>query len=227
MDRYWYFRERRFFRGDVASREALFIARSTRVALRRGDMAFFEGDPGDSCYYVESGLMRLFSVTDAGRDPVLFLRGPGEMLGMAEAINRYPRRASAQALVPTVLHHLSSQDLESLLEHDYPLARRVITLLGGRFRFLNESAFSAPSPLDRLVNLLISLVYDQLEDGHWERPACVPFPLPDDMAASITGLPLASIATLMASLRAAGLIRLEGGHICLPNPAHLVSRAGG
>ena len=172
MENLWYLQDRDFFAGLEEQRQR-FLQRAIRKTLPKNDIVFFEGDTGDSCFYVASGLVRIFSITDSGKESIFFLRRPGELFGLSEVLNAFPRRANAQTLMPTELYAMPSVEFDSLLAEDYVLARRVITMLGSRVRYLGDrlSNLATGSVMSRLIKLLISLVYDLLPDAEaWAKP---------------------------------------------------------
>lgn len=61
--------------------------------------------------------------------------------------------------MPTELYAMPSVEFDSLLAEDYVLARRVITMLGSRVRYLGDrlSNLATGSVMSRLIKLLISL----------------------------------------------------------------------
>lgn len=62
-----------FFDG-LEQEKALFLSRATRLCLKKGERLFSRGDPGDACYYMEKGLVRIFGVAGDGKEPMFFLR---------------------------------------------------------------------------------------------------------------------------------------------------------
>ena len=76
MENLWFLRRESFF-ADLPELEALFTARARRLEVRKGDIIFFEGEAGDCCYYLQSGLVQIFGTTDSGKEAVFFLRTAG------------------------------------------------------------------------------------------------------------------------------------------------------
>ena len=189
MENLWYLQDRDFFAGLEEQRQR-FLQRAILKTLPKNDIVFFEGDTGDSCFYVASGLVRIFSITDSGKESIFFLRRPGELFGLSEVLNAFPRRANAQTLMPTELYAMPSVEFDSLLAEDYVLARRVITMLGSRVRYLGDrlSNLATGSVMSRLIKLLISLVYDLLPDAEaWAKPVALPVRISQEQLASMTG----------------------------------------
>ena len=215
MENLWYLQDRDFFAGLEEQRQR-FLQRAIRKTLPKNDIVFFEGDTGDSCFYVASGLVRIFSITDSGKESIFFLRRPGELFGLSEVLNAFPRRANAQTLMPTELYVMPSVEFDRLLAEDYVLARRVITMLGSRVRYLG----------DRLSNLLISLVYDLLPDAEaWAKPVALPVRISQEQLASMTGSTQPTVSDLLQKLHKAGLITIAHRQITICNPLHLLAHA--
>ena len=165
MENLWFLRRESFF-ADLPELEALFTARARRLEVRKGDIIFFEGEAGDCCYYLQSGLVQIFGTTDSGKEAVFFLRTAGEVFGLSEVLAASARTANAQALSPCVIHALAHEPFEELLASNYQLARRVITILGRRLRYMGSCLRSQSGDVQhRLCRLLIALAYDTLENA--------------------------------------------------------------
>ena len=220
MENLWYLQDRDFFAGLEEQRQR-FLQRAIRKTLPKNDIVFFEGDTGDSCFYVASGLVRIFSITDSGKESIFFLRRPGELFGLSEVLNVFPRRANAQTLMPTELYVMPSVEFDRLLAEDYVLARRVITMLGSRVRYL-----ATGSVMSRVIKLLISLVYDLLPDAEaWAKPVALPVRISQEQLASMTGSTQPTVSDLLQKLHKAGLIAIAHRQITICNPLHLLAHA--
>lgn len=230
MQRFWYLKEREFFTPGLEEQKERFLKNSTYRSYQKSDIIFFEGDSGDSCFYVLSGMVRIFSIVDSGKDPVFFLRRSGEMFGLAEVLNHVPRRANAQALAPTRLAIMDSTRFDRILAEDYRMARRVITMLGSRVRYLSDaiSQFATGSVMTRLVNLLVALAYEQLTDEkNWHAPIELPVRISQELMASVTGSTQPTISDMMNRLQAEGLVVVRQRRITLLDPLALIARVEG
>src|SRR5579864_4570921 len=65
---------------------------------RTGATLFHEGDPSDWVLLVTRGRVKVASVTADGKDVVLAVRGPGDLVGELSALDGLPRSAAATAL---------------------------------------------------------------------------------------------------------------------------------
>lgn len=202
-----------------------FSEKAAHLRFEKNTIIFFEGDPGDSCYYVQSGLVRIFSLTSSGKEPVFFLRRPGDLFGLSEVMEGHPRKANAQALLPCELMRVKSGDFDDLLRNDHEMTRRLIGLLGSRIRYLGEriSHLVACSVMERLIKLLIYMAFERLEDTQSDndRPVTVPIHLTQEQIASMTGSTQPTVNELLQSLQKEGLIEVSRKQIVVCEPLGL------
>lgn len=223
MENLWFLRREAFFT-DLPELETLFMARARRLEVRKGDIIFFEGEAGDCCYYLQSGLVQIFGATDAGKETVFFLRTAGEVFGLSEVLTASTRTANAQALSPCVIHALAHAPFEELLAGNYRLARRVITILGRRLRYMGSCLRGQSGDVrHRLCRLLIALAYDGLENAEaWSRPCALPHSLSQERMAAMIGSTQPSVSAALRLLRDEGLVSLHGRKIRLEDPLRLL-----
>lgn len=81
----------------------------------RGTALFHERQTSDRVHVVLSGRVKLSSVSEDGKESVLAIRGPGDLLGELSAIDDEPRSASATALEPVEALVVPAGDFRSFL----------------------------------------------------------------------------------------------------------------
>lgn len=69
-----------------------------RRRFRRGAALFREGERSDGVFLVLAGRVKISYFTDAGREVVLSVRGPGDLLGELSTLDGEPRSASGTAM---------------------------------------------------------------------------------------------------------------------------------
>src|SRR5262249_40585913 len=129
-----------------------------RRRLRAGDFVYTQGDAVEYFYIVESGRVRVFYQTPAGREPTVTYRGPGDLFGISSLAGGDRRVPSAQALEPSVIWAIAHQDLDVLTRRLPPLASGIIKALALRLRdimVLVESVATWPARL-RVANFLLA-----------------------------------------------------------------------
>jgi CRP-like cAMP-binding protein len=103
----------------------LMLARS----VEKHEIIWLEQTPARMIYFLESGLVKLFKTSPAGKEQILRLVQPGEAFGHAGALNGGSNPESAQAILPSVIYGLASGDLKALLGESQQLAQNTIKVL--------------------------------------------------------------------------------------------------
>ena len=228
MQAHWHLNENEFFEG-LAEEKRLFLDRAVRREFRKRDFVFVEGDPGDSCFLLDKGLVKIFRTSVTGKEPIFFLRRAGELFGLAEVMEGAPRKCNAQALRSSVVYSICKKDFEQLLSERYSLARRVITSLGKRLRYLGEQIenLSACDVSTRILKSLAYLSYDKLiDDSAQGQTTIVPFNLTQEQLASMTGSCQQTISETLRKLQDEGMIRMTGKEITILKPGELLELVG-
>ena len=70
------------------------------TTLRRGETLFDEGDLGDRLYIVTEGKVKLGHTSSDGRESLLAVLGPGEIIGELTLFDPGPRSTTATAVSP-------------------------------------------------------------------------------------------------------------------------------
>ena len=91
---------------QLEAEEALF-AGAARRQLEAEKALFVVGEPGDGCYRLEKGLLKIVITSLLGKDRILAILGPGAIVGELAVIDKGPRSASVFALKRCELSFIS------------------------------------------------------------------------------------------------------------------------
>lgn len=106
-----------------------------RRVFGRGVFIFHKDSPGHLLYFIESGRVRLFVISESGQEVSVDILGPGDLLGDLAVIDERPRATGAVALEQTTTLTLHREDLLRLW-HAYPrLAQNQMESLARRLRY--------------------------------------------------------------------------------------------
>ena len=130
--------------------------------LAKSEHLFSPGDDSDSMFLVQSGRVRIWTVSAAGAEITLNVLVPGAVFGEIGLLDGSERTAGASALDAVELITISRAAFDNALDRDPQLARNVIAFLCDRLRWvsarLEDSALrSAP---ERLARMLVHLCND-------------------------------------------------------------------
>lgn len=219
MKEFWHLKAEDFFK-ELEAEKAAFLAVASRHRLKKNETVFLEGEEGVTCFYIESGLVRIFSASRSGKESTLFLRRKGEIFGLAELMNNTPRLASAQALKASIIYTIEQKQFEQLLQEHFSLVRRVINTLGKRLRYIGKRFSSQSSDVrHRLAFILLTMAYDSLQKKQdWEQPCFLPIPVSQQQLAAMIGSTQPTVSATLQDFKRKNLLEISGHRIIIPNP---------
>jgi CRP/FNR family cyclic AMP-dependent transcriptional regulator len=68
------------------------------LEVRRRQVVYLPGDPGQTLYFVNGGRVKISKVTRDGKELTLAYRGPGEVFGELALVDGGPREEMAEAV---------------------------------------------------------------------------------------------------------------------------------
>jgi CRP-like cAMP-binding protein len=113
---------------------ARLFAHAQQKKLGAEEVLFLAGDPGDGCYRVEQGLLKISMIAPTGAERILAIVGPGGIVGELSTIDGLPRSASVSAVRETQLSFLSRAAFQTFAESNLDVYKHLVTLLAARLR---------------------------------------------------------------------------------------------
>jgi len=175
------------------------------VRLRRGHALFTEGDRGERVFVIERGWVMITSVAAGGREIVLGLRGPGDVIGDLSALDGHPRSATALALGDVEATVAPGSTLLRAL-HDHDTAMDLLQVLASRLRDADRKRLEFAT-LDTLGRVAWRL--EELSERFGELTADgidVELPLSQEQLASWCGASREATVKALGTLRTLGCI---------------------
>ena len=213
--------ERGRLRQDVNERSPLGqLPRAARL-----DPQVDGGDDGDRLYIVTDGKVKLSHSSDDGRENLIAVLGPGEIIGELTLFDPGPRSTTATAVSPASLLYLEHEDLMHVLDTNPTLAKHMLRALAQRLRRTNESlsdlVFSdVPG---RVAKALLDLA-DRFGTAT-DKGVHVPHDLTQEELAQLVGASRETVNKSLADFVSRGWIRLEGRAVTLLDVDRLARRA--
>ncbi len=201
------------------------MASMTPVTLARGHTLFHEGEAGDRLYVVVSGKVKLGRTSSDGRENLVTVLGPGEMLGELSLFDPGPRSLSATAVSDSELAGLGHADLAAFLNGRPEVARQLLQALARRLRRTNDTladmVFSdVPGRVAKALLDLSRRFGRQTEQG-----VMVAHELTQEELAQLVGASRETVNKALADFAGRGWLRLEARAVCLLDVERLTRRA--
>lgn len=189
--------------GDVLSRTLQREGQPRR--FRRGQALFTEGDISDRVFLITGGWVMISITSAEGREIVLGLRGPRDIVGEMSTLDGQARSATAQALSDVEAVVTAGSVFTRALD-DPTAAREMIGILATRLRDADRKRleFATLDTLGRVAERLLELA-DRFGAAGADGTA-IELPLSQEQLASWCGASRESTVKALATLRSLGTI---------------------
>ena len=194
--------------------------------LKADQVLFVAGDPGDGCYRIEQGLLKVSMVSPSGTERILAILGPGAIVGEFAMIDARPRSASVTAVRDSELAFISRTSFDNFAEQNPQVYRHIITMLVQRLRDTNTvvAAASFLSLKGRVAQALLALSEAFGHDVGQGRLLVRQKVTQSDLAA-MAGIARENVSRILNEWMRVKLITRISGYYCLENKAKLEAEA--
>jgi CRP-like cAMP-binding protein len=175
----------------------------------RGTALFHQGQLSDRALLLTSGFVKLCDVGEDGREVVLAIRGPGDLLGELGVLDDRPRSATAIALDPIAAVAVAAGGFKAFVAAHPEAALAIISSLGGRLRDADRKRveFAARDSLTRVAARILELAErfgEPVESG-----VRIELPISQEELAGWAGCSRDSVVKALATMRCLGWIETQ------------------
>src|SRR3954467_342864 len=190
--------------------------------LAADEVLFVAGDPGDGCYWVEQGLLKVSMISPSGAERILAIVGPGGIVGELSTIDGLPRSASVAAVRDAELTFVSRAHFQAFAEGHPRVYKDLVALLASRLRD-TDGVVAAGSflPLKgRVARALLDLAEAFGQDVGQGRILIRQKVSQSDVAA-MAGIARENVSRILNDWIRDKLVSRLSGYYCLENKAKL------
>jgi CRP/FNR family transcriptional regulator, cyclic AMP receptor protein len=167
---------------------------------------FHQGDEAGAVMVLLRGRVKVVGMGGYGREAIMALRGPGELLGELAAIDGGPRSATVTTLEPVDVLLVAHSTFSSFLERRPRVALVILRLIVKRFRHAGEqqAQFATHDVQARVAQRLLELAerFGSPEDRGIE----IALPLTQEELASWAGASREAVSKALHQLRALRIV---------------------
>ena len=196
------------------------------VRLKADEVLFLASDPGDGCYRIDEGLLKVSMMSRTGTERILSFMGPGSIVGELSMIDGRPRSAAVVAVRDATLSFLSRSAFEAFAQRQPEIYKSLVTLLATRLRE-TDTVIAAGSflPLKgRVASTLLELAVHFGQDVGSDRVVIRQKIGQSDIAA-MAGIARENVSRILNDWKRRKLVSRLSGYYCLENKAQLEQEA--
>ena len=185
--------------------------------VKKRQPVYLPGDAAGAVYLLERGRVKIFRVTEDGREFTIAILEPGEMFGEMEVLGGGPRDTIAESLEDIRLRVIPREDFERILRSHPALMFELTKLIGLQLKKtqgrIEDLAFrDVPT---RLARLLLGF------SKEFGRPAGdglkLNFRITHQDLASLIGSTRETVSAVLGDFKRQGLIQLDRRFITIRN----------
>jgi CRP/FNR family transcriptional regulator, polysaccharide utilization system transcription regulator len=199
-------------------------ARKRCRTYSRGEIIFYAGDRPLDLFCVQKGMVKIYRVGSDGREQIVRLAAPGDVVGYRSLIGGESYAAFAAAIEDVEICHIPRDLFLSLLAEQPALAANIMALLAGELRIAEERIVDmAQKPVrERLAEtlLLMKSSYGVDADG-----TTLSIRLTRIELSSFIGTAPETVSRALAVMKEEGIIEMEGRRIMITDHDALVEAA--
>ena len=192
--------------GDDDRRDLAAIGRSRRYPV--GRVLIAQGETSDHVVLITSGRVKVFCTTEDGREPLLGMRGEGDLVGELAALDEggEVRGATVVATEPVTAEEISAAAFRDYLATHPAATMELLRMVVARLRSADRRRveFGGFETTSRLAHLLAELA-DETDAPVFDEGAPV-IPYSQAELGAMIGASRESVARALARLRAEGLV---------------------
>lgn len=187
----------------------------TERQYQKDDYIFLEGEAPEALFIVKTGKVKVLRHSADGKDVVLRVASPGQMLGTVATFDGGGYPGTAQAIEDCTLLLLSRNDCLTLVSRYPVFALAVINDLGNRLRSSAEQirSLAVERVEQRIARVLLKLGASAGSDLPEGR--VIEMPLTRQDVADMTGTTVETAIRVMSKFRRSDLIRTRRGKVVL------------
>jgi CRP-like cAMP-binding protein len=191
----------------------------TSYTLKKGDSIFEEGENVNGIYCVKDGVCKLSKLSANGKDQIVKLVKPGELLGQRSMISEEPTNLSATALEDMEICFIPKSEVLGLFERNNQFSMNLMKSICGDLKESDDHMVSVSQKTvkERLAETLVSLEanFGKNDDGSLH------IQLSREELAGMIGTATESCIRLLSDFKKLGLIDLIGKKIVILNISKL------
>jgi CRP/FNR family transcriptional regulator, cyclic AMP receptor protein len=198
-------------RGEFDARaflESAGVSKKVRQ-FNRADIIFSQGTPADAVMYIQEGAVKITAVSEAGKEAIITVLGPGDFFGEGCLAGQPLRMGNATATTSSTVLVIDKKEMQKVLHEQHALSDLFINFVLRRNIRVEEDL------VDRLFNstekrlartLLLLARYGKQEQPHNLLPK-----VSQETLAEMIGTTRTRVNLFMNKFRKLGFIKYNGG----------------
>ena len=180
----------------------------TVATYRKDQNVFSQGEPADAVFFIQTGKVKAYVVSEQGKEAVVALHGSGDFFGEGCLTGQPLRLATVSAITESVVMRLDKAAMVRVLRDEPKFSEMFMSFLLARNARVEEDLVDQlfNSSEKRLARLLLLLA----NFGKEGKPEPVIAKISQETLAEMVGTTRSRVSTFMNKFRKLGFIQYNG-----------------
>ncbi|MGL4599355.1 MAG: Crp/Fnr family transcriptional regulator [Bacteroidia bacterium] len=192
------------------------LEKSQVKAFKKGSLIFPEGKQANGVYSLRSGKAKLFTTDSQGREQIIHLARPGDLMGYRAVLGGDSFSCSAQTIEASEVIVIPKADFLHLLDSHSKFSHAIIQLLTSELRRTEHhlAGLARKHVKSRLAETLLELSETY---GFESDEKTLAVTLTREEFAALVGTATETVIRLLHDLQEQQALKIEGRKLCLTN----------
>lgn len=192
---------------------------------QKGQVIFYEGNAPMGLYCINKGKIKVYKMGRLGKEQIVRLAKPGDLIGYRALIGEDEYTATAEALEDSVICFIDKKSFQRVVDADPGIPAKIMRNLCAELRDAENfiQSMAQKSVRERLAEVILILKKKYGTDP--DDSALLAVSLTREDIANLTGTAIETAIRLLSDLKEEGLIAFEGRKIRILNQVKLVDVA--
>ncbi len=193
--------------------------------IRKNETIFREGMPGEYLFMIRTGNVKIYKLSEEGREQILGVFGPGDFFAELPLLDggKYP--ASAEALTAGTLVRLRRESFLEILNDHPGVVTKILETVGARLRYFTNMV--ADLTLKDASRRLAGFLYEKAKRHglRGQREVRFPMELTHQEIASLIGTARETVSRTLQQFQKEEIIDIRDRHVTVLDMERLSTAA--
>ncbi|MDA8214015.1 MAG: Crp/Fnr family transcriptional regulator [Nitrospiraceae bacterium] len=222
MEKRWYLSAVDIIDELPEGERTFFYQKSHKKKYSKNSIIFSPGDQGNLIYYVLSGRVKIYNLSECGKEIIYWFCQPEDFFGLAEVCGGEMRTVFAEAVEDTEILCINRTNFEELISRNPKISIFIMRILGSRIRQAHETIkdLIVCDVHTRLAQLLINL--GQVCGSNHDGVITIEKKFTHQEMANMIGATRTTVTEVMNEFKKDGYIKCDGSKVTILDYARLV-----